>query len=170
MVSILHWPITLKGTASMKKLLISSLLSAALLSGSMAMAQDDSNKNNAKSHYQELMAKLPVDKQALVKNSFKENRAQSKTSREQMKALQKEINAILIAPSFDKSAFIDKSKQLQDLRTKITTDSTERTATLAAQLSAEERAVLAEMRPHPRMNKMHKKSQGKDAPKEAPKQ
>ncbi len=150
----------------MKKLLISTLLSATILASGTAFA-DDMKRAPMPKHMQEAISTLPQDKQELVKKSMQEGREANKASFEQMRALRKEINEILTAEKFDKDAFLSKSKALEALQDKMAANRMERIADLASQLTQEERKAVfpAMMKRHMYMKK-HKdmgKEMGKDS-------
>lgn len=133
----------------MRKLLITSALALALVTGTADMAASKDFRGEWKAHFEEQLTKLPEDKRALVKESFEEGREAHKASREQMKALHEEVKAILLAPTFDKEAYLAKNKEITALRSSLHNQRAERLAELASKLTPEERKILVEMRgPH----------------------
>ena len=75
--------------------------------------------------------------------------------KDQMKKLRDELNAIMIAPTFDKASYIAKSSELQATKDKMHANMREAFANAVAALSQDERAQLADAM-HKRGNRWHK--------------
>lgn len=102
---------------------------------------------------QEALKAFPPEKAELVKGTFKEMREERKASREKHKAHRDEMKTLLTAPSFNKSAFLAKAKEMSSIHGSKKIKGAERIANLAEQLNQAERQALAEMMPK-RKNKV----------------
>lgn len=134
----------------MKKLLTTSALVVALMAqGAFAAPEVGGGEAKAPHHaaMQEKLSKLPEAKQALVKSMWEAGKDDRKADREEMKKLHAEKEAILTAPKFDKAAFLAKSQEIEAKRAANHAEREARMADVAAQLTQEERKILAEMKP-----------------------
>lgn len=105
---------------------------------------------------QDIISQLPPDKEMLFHQSMREAREETAENRGEIKKLKKEMVDILTAPAFDENLFHEKKKSLQILCQKNRQAIDTRIAGLAAQLSQEERIILAKMMPQKhRHNKRH---------------
>lgn len=125
----------------MKKLLALTALGM-ILAATPVMANDHQGKPGGR--MEEALSKLPADKAELVRNSMKEGREEGKAERETLKKLFTEQKAIMVAPTFDKTAYLAKSKEISAVFAEVQTKRTERIADVASKLTAEERKVLAD--------------------------
>jgi Spy/CpxP family protein refolding chaperone len=140
----------------MRKLVTTSALILALTAGGMAFAAAD--RHEGPPHYmKEALAKLPESKRDMVTGTFKSMREHSKQNHAEMRKLHEELRAIMTAPSFDKTAYLAKHKQLDALREKASDNRTNALVNLAGKLTQEERKILADAMPggH-RHGKFHK--------------
>ncbi|MBI1274412.1 periplasmic heavy metal sensor [bacterium] len=137
----------------MRKLLTTSAMLVALATSGMALAADDAKHDGPPSHMKEALAKLPESKRELVENTFKSMHEQGKASHEQMKKLHDELKAIMVAPTFDKAAYLAKHKQLAALRNQEMEKREQAMADLASKLTQDERKTLADAMPHPGMHR-----------------
>ncbi|MBN8531949.1 MAG: periplasmic heavy metal sensor [Alphaproteobacteria bacterium] len=127
----------------MKKILTTAGLCLALTFGGAAHAGDHEGKFK-RGIPQEVLAKLPRDKQELVKKSFEEGKKEHEANRDKMKGLYKELKEIETAPEFNKEAFLAKHKQIEEAKAQAHASKIARKAELFSKLSAEERKVLSD--------------------------
>lgn len=101
------------------------------------------------------LSKLPADKAAMVKDSFKKGRESGKANWEKIRALHEEEKAILLAPTFDKSAFLAKSAEISKLHDQQAADRANSMADVASKLNASERKIVMDA-----FEQMHPKGPG----------
>lgn len=129
-------------------LLSTAALATALTISGAALANDTGAAGAGKAphhRFEEALSKLPAAKQKLVKDAMDKAKAENKELWMQGKKLRDEQKAILTAEKFDKAAYLAKSKELNDLRDKMSANRTEAFASVAGQLTPEERLSLAKM-------------------------
>jgi len=107
----------------------------------------DGKGTGARKHRQELLSRLPADKEMLFHQTMREAREKTAGIRQQIKALKAEINNILTAPEFDDALFLEQMKSIQELHMMLKEARTEALAKLAKQFTQEEREILAELIP-----------------------
>lgn len=135
----------------MQKFLITTLLSTGLLFSHAALAEqtgEPGGKPAEVKEYQAALSKLSPEKQALVKASREKTRQEFKDAQPKIKALYDELRSLMDNTKFDKQAYMDKVKQLEDIKVKLATDRASRIADVAAQLTPEERKMLRGAMPH----------------------
>ena len=138
----------------MKKLLTTSALMLAL-SVSSPLFAGPGRPDGPPPHVKEALAKLPQDKQDMIMNALKAGREDHKAMREKLTALHAEIKEILLAPTFDKSAFLAKQREIDALHSKAHATQDLRIANVAAKLTADERKQLVEILPDPSKRPAH---------------
>ncbi len=151
----------------MKQLFVSTAMVLALMTTApMAIASPGGEGGKAAWHQkmEEKLAVFPADKQALIKKSFEDGKADHMATREQVKKLQDEKQALITAPTFDKAAFIAKTQEIDKLMSAKQLAKAERMATLFGQLTQEERQKFVDMMPK-RGHWGHHGGKGGDAPK-----
>ncbi len=98
------------------------------------------------------IAQLPADKAALVKSTMEKNRASGKETFEKMRDLHEQEQAILLAPNFDKAAFLAKSAEITKLHDQQAGMRAQSIAEIGTKLTAPERKILVDAweqgRPH----------------------
>lgn len=135
----------------MQKFLITTLLSTGLLFSHAALAEhtaEHAPKPEEAKEYKDALSKLSPEKQALVKEAKEKTRQEFKDAQLKTKAVHDEIRTLMDNPKFDKQAYMDKVKQLEDIKMKLATDRASRIADVAAQLTPEERKMLRGAMPH----------------------
>ncbi len=148
----------------MKKLLAATAILLAIASNGYAADNAQGKLEGYRAHKKEQLAKLPAEKRTLVEKALEEGREARKASREDFKKLHEEVRTILTAPTFDKSAYLAKTKQLQELMEKNHTAMTERFAEIATKLNQEERKILADILPGKHKGNWGKKPVTENAP------
>jgi uncharacterized membrane protein len=93
----------------------------------------------------DVLSQLPEDKEMLYHRTMREAREETKSAREQIEKLHAEIKDIFTAPKFDKALFVEKTKQVHTLQEKMHKAREQAIMKLAAQLTQEERRLLADM-------------------------
>ena len=88
--------------------------------------------------------RLSDEKYKILKAAMSKAREDNKQVNEQIKTKHKELAAIMGAERFNKSAFLAKHAEMQDLITKASRSRTEALATVAEQFNAQDRKILAE--------------------------
>jgi Spy/CpxP family protein refolding chaperone len=89
------------------------------------------------------LAGLPPAKAELVRSTMSKMREDSKGSKEQLKALYEQQKALFSAPQFDKQAYLAKSDEINALHQSQAKKRAEAMASLASQLTPEERTQLS---------------------------
>lgn len=135
----------------MKKLLTTSALLLTLTMGT-ALAHDGMGGNKGehrgmRHHMEEVLQKLPEDKADLIKKTMETSREKNKAQFEQLRTIGKDIRAILVAPTFDKDAYLAKVKEAEAIRQAAAAERHKTFADIATQLNQEERKTLAELMP-----------------------
>lgn len=118
------------------------LVALMALSGT-ASAHDMDNKDGAKDgvgHHHHHMCKDGKHCHKGMKENFKKDKADF----ERMHALHKKMHAVLVAPNFDKKAFLSLAGQMEQIRSRIERRHAEAFANKLAKMSPEERARMAE--------------------------
>ena len=132
----------------MRKLLSTTALVFTLAISGVAYANDDwHGKGDHKGpppYIEEALSKLPEEDAAQFRNTMKQSQEKGKTIFEQMHKLHEDLHGILTAEKFDKAAYIAKNKELTKLHDKMHANMTEAFATAAAQLSQDDRKILAD--------------------------
>ena len=145
----------------MKKLLLTTALVCSLAMTGGAFAEGYGRHT----FMSDAVAKLPKEKAEAFLAIIKQERDKDLTAkRETAIQLHKQLDTILTAPTFDKAAYLAKSKELQDLWNAKHQHMTEAFTTAAATLSQEERktlvATMKEM--HQRHHDHHGNKEGRD--------
>lgn len=133
----------------MKKLLV-TLITASALIAPIAHAGPDGKEGPGGRHharFEETLSKLPEDKAQLVRDSMTQARKENKANWERKKALRGEIDALLVAPTFDKDAYLAKVKEQAALKEQMHLSFATKMADVASKLTAEERKILADGMP-----------------------
>lgn len=141
----------------MKNLFATTALVISMAGGSLAFAMSDDmppppphhegGKTCMMKNKQELLAKLPEEKEMLFHKTMRQVREGKMDMKEKMKTLREEQMKVLTAETFDEAAFMAKSKEAQALYDSSRVKKTAAIAELAKQYSQEERKVLAELMP-----------------------
>jgi uncharacterized membrane protein len=128
------------------------MLSTAILAGSLtlsgaALANDTAADAGKAPHhrFEEAISKLPAAKQKLVHDAMEKSKAENKELWTKGRQLREEQKSILTAEKFDKGAYLAKSKEIEDLHDKMAQNRSEAFASIAGQLTPEERVSLAKM-------------------------
>lgn len=133
----------------MKKLLV-TMITMSALAAPLAHAGPDGKEGTGGSHharFEETLAKLPEDKATLVRDSMKQAREENKARWERKKAIREEIDALLVAPTFDRDAYLAKVKEQAALKQDMYLSFATKMADVASKLTVEERRILAEGMP-----------------------
>ena len=145
----------------MKEFVLATLITALIMTSSITYAEQGDWKKQRHEHMEKELSKLPKDKQELINKSMEEAKEQNKVSYEQIKKLRKEQREIVLAPSFDKSAYLEKAKQIEAIESKIATSRSERMANIDAQLTIDERKIVVDMFSHGHKKDGHKNGDDK---------
>ncbi len=124
----------------MKKLLATVAMATILLSGA-SFADGHKAKMDA------ALAKLPAEKSEMVKGTLKEMRAERKANKASHKAEREQMKSIMLAPQFDKSAFLNQAEKMADKNKAMKVNKARRIADVAENLNQEERKALMEAMP-----------------------
>ena len=95
----------------------------------------------------EALKELPAEKQTLILATIKEVKEENSALREEIKATREAMKAALTAPTFDEEAFKANAEKLEGLMAEGFRTFTDAVATIAPELTQEEREVLAQMGP-----------------------
>lgn len=151
----------------MNKFLLSTAM-AALMFGGAAMAEIPAGKgpHGTPPRVEAVLEKLPKEKADLFRATMKGLKEDRQASREQHKKLRGELEAILTAPTFDKAAFLAKSKEIAALRDAKRQKFEEAIASIAGQYTQEERKMLVDAMPKHGGHRggWHKQGKHADAP------
>lgn len=107
----------------------------------------DEGKSDGKSSskfMEKALEKLPEQKAAEFRATMKQAYEKNEPLNAKIKTQKEEMRAILSAPSFDKAAYVAKSKSIDTLKMQMYGVRSEAFANAAANLSQEERTILAE--------------------------
>lgn len=88
--------------------------------------------------------RLPDEKYKIYKDAMNKAREESKPTSDQIKTKKKELSALLSAEKFDKSAYLAKHTEIQNLIDKVSFAKASALATAAEKLSVDDRKILAE--------------------------
>lgn len=133
----------------MKKMLMTTAMTAFLFGGAaLANMPTDGGKDHYKNpRVEAVLAKLPKEKADLFRTTMDGLKEDRVASKEQWKKLKGEMGAILTAPTFDKAAFLAKSKEIAALRDTKRVKFEEAIASIAGQYTQEERKMLVDAMP-----------------------
>ncbi len=112
--------------------------------GGRAPAGWEEQREERHAAFEAALAKLPADKATLVKDSMQKNRENGKAMHEKIRALHDQEKSLLLAPSFDKSAYLAKSAEISKLHDQQQAARSASMADVASKLSAAERKVLVD--------------------------
>lgn len=96
---------------------------------------------------QELLGKLPAEKEMLFHQTMREARGKASGIREQMKTTRQEIEEIITADRFEEDLFRKKMRDMQALQKKMHATMEDAVVMLATQFTADERKVLIKLLP-----------------------
>ncbi|MFO1242651.1 MAG: periplasmic heavy metal sensor [Rickettsiales bacterium] len=146
----------------MKKFLITTAMTAFMFGGA-ALAEIPADKTyHTPPQVEAVLAKLPKEKADLFRTTMEGLKSDREASRAESKKLHDELEAILTAPTFDKAAFLAKSKEIAAHRDAKRAKFEEAIASIAGQYTQEERKMLVDAMPKRGMHHgWHKKG---DAP------
>ena len=120
-------------------------LSILLAGASMTYANDGDGKDgwNKEAHHEDGGPQLPEAKAKLVRDAMHEAKEKNKVLSSQARELRKSLHDALVADTFDQAAFLKSSAMLDALRDKMKKNMEEAIASVAGQLTSEEREILA---------------------------
>ena len=98
--------------------------------------------------FEEALSKLPDKDAAAFRDTMKQSHEKDKALFDQMHKLHEDLRAIIVAPTFDKDAFIAKNKELDELHHKMHAHMTAALATALSALTPDERKTFAESMHH----------------------
>ena len=87
--------------------------------------------------------RLSDEKYKILKAAMSKTREDNKQINDQIKTKRKELAALMGAERFNKSAFLAKHAEMQDLITKASRNRTEALATVAEQFNVQDRKIMA---------------------------
>lgn len=130
--------------------MVASILLNILLVG--VIIGDASHKMSRRAPFtsleEELSARLPEDRKAVVEKTIKSVSSESRELRKQIKDSREKALSALTDPEFDEASFEKEIKQLHDLRLLKMRRMADATKELAGQLNQEERRILAKTLGH----------------------
>jgi len=133
----------------MKHLLSTTALVLTLAFSGMAYAHDGHDGHDGPPPpFEAGLSKLPQKDADAFRATMKASHEKDKALFEQMHKLHDELHDIMTAETFDKGAFIAKSKELNVLHDKMHAHMTEAFATALSQLSQDERKTMADAMKH----------------------
>lgn len=143
----------------MKKLMTTTALILALTLNGAALAcpSGSCHRDGPPPHIKEALEKLPAERAELIQSTMAELRENRKAGWESMKNAREEMQALLTAETFDKTAFLEKAGQINESRSRAKLEKQQAIAELASQLNADERKILVDMVQHKRKHHGHKK-------------
>ena len=124
----------------MKKFLV-ALFALSLVANQVAAQEGDDRDFG---HRAGIFEGLSVEKQEMLKKVHEKNADARKANKEQVKALFAKKNEIMTAEKFDKAAYIENSKKMQEIFNKAAQQRTEAMAEALSQLTQAERAAIVE--------------------------
>lgn len=130
---------------SIKAILVISILLNLLFAGLILGHAGKSFLRGGKTPYQEMVEKLPVDKQNIYKDAVAHAEEANSELHEQFDDARKQSAIILKAPEFDREAYIKQITILHELRGQIMQNTANAVADIAGKFSPGERAVLADI-------------------------
>ncbi len=87
--------------------------------------------------------RVAADKMKMYTDAIANAKSKNAAIREQTTKLRQEVKNLMVAPTFDKAAFISKSAQIETLESQMHKNLTEATAAALTQFTPEERQILA---------------------------
>jgi uncharacterized membrane protein len=128
-----------------KKWLYTAALSLWLALPAAAMANEGAEHHGGPPSFMEdAMAKLPADKAAAFKDTMKKQHEKDKDIFVKLHQLHEDMNKLLIAPKFDKAAYLAKASEIEKEQETMHANMSAAFATAVSTLSQDERKVLAE--------------------------
>ncbi len=127
-----------------KAILVISLLFNILFAGLILGHIGKNFLHGGKSQYQEMLGKLPLDKQKLYQDAVAQAEQDNSELHEQFDDARKQSAIILKAREFDRDAYIKQISILHELRGKIMQNTANAIADIAGKFSPDERAILAD--------------------------
>lgn len=124
----------------MKKLLATVAMATLFIAGA-------ANAGEHKAKMEAAIAKLPAEKAEMVKETFDEMREERKALWKTHKAEREEMKSLMVAPEFNKSAFVSKAEKMAEKHKVMKVKKANRIADVATQLNQEERKILMEAMP-----------------------
>jgi uncharacterized membrane protein len=131
----------------MKTFLSTTALVLLLATSTVAIADDTTSGKSEGSHHafmDNALSKLPEASATKFRETMHKSREKDDDLATKSHGLQDELKSLLTAKTFDKSAYLSKSKELSKLRSTMQDHRTKAFATAASHLSQEDRTVLAE--------------------------
>lgn len=140
----------------MKNFLRTSALILTLAVSGMAYANDGGKGGYGGHHFMdEAVAKLPEAKATAFKQAMEKVRKDNGAQKEQIHKIRDELHALLIAPKFDKDAYLAKGNELQAIENKMHDARQQAFADAVSGLTQDERTTLATAMKS-KMHRMHK--------------
>ncbi|MFZ4763001.1 MAG: periplasmic heavy metal sensor [Alphaproteobacteria bacterium] len=126
----------------MKKLLVATAITLSLLAIHAGSVQ--AKPHEGLGFVGKALEKLPEAKAKEFAETLKKSHEKDREAAQKMPALMKAIDDALVAPIFDKTAYIQKNEELQKAQQQLRANSVEAFAEAASNLSLEERKLLLE--------------------------
>jgi len=98
-----------------------------------------------RSHMNEVIGKLPEDKQELVRNTLKELKSETSVTKKKVDEKRKEIMDVLTAPEFDPALFDQKVAELHGLMGELASEVAGAARKIASNLDQKDRIMLSEL-------------------------
>jgi uncharacterized membrane protein len=142
----------------MKNLLLTTTILIAFGFSGAAFAANTAAKNSENNAYvEQAITKLPAKDAAQFRDTMKQAHEKNMAIYDQVHSIHDDMEAILVAESFDKDAFRAKSKQLQDVYDTMRANMDDAFVSAVAKLSQDERKTIATAMAYP-----HTKHASKD--------
>ena len=148
----------------MKTLLSTTALLLTLGFSSAALAHSEwygkEGQDGSASYMEGAIHKLPKDDAAQFRDTMKAARDSNKPLQDQIEKLHGELHDILTAPTFDKTEFLARRNEIQQLHGQMETNMVMAFASAVSELSQEERVTLTRAlhREHTKHHKGHHKT------------
>jgi len=122
---------------------VATLLTATAFSLPAFAGNHGGDRHGAK--IEKILAEFPAEKRDMIRESFKEGKAQREASKEEASKYKEAMRDALKAEKFDESAFRSNAAKIDVLKSKSMKNMNDRIVDIAKQLNAEERQTLVKM-------------------------
>jgi len=139
----------------MKLLLSATALTLLLTVSAPAFADSDWHGKSDHAPMEAALSKLPAADAAKFRDAMKQSHDQDKALYDQTRTIHEELKKLLAADTFDKDAYLAKSKELSQVYDTMHANMASAFANAASQLTPDERKTLAANLQFHRSNGMH---------------
>ena len=120
-------------------------------------------QETAPTYMNDALSQLPKQKAADFRDTMSAAQENNKDLQEQLYRLHDSLHAILVAPTFDRDAFLNKRAEIQRVHDQMETNRTEAFASAVSDLSQQERMTLTRALHHGHEHGHHTKVPAQDA-------